>query len=670
MRLMTPESAGTPHIAIVGAGPRGISVIERIGALLASRVDRTPLTLHVIDSEQIGAGAVWRTDQTRTLCMNTLAGAVTLFTEPGATVRAPIRPGPTLYEWILLLRDDGHLIDPSHTATYLANPVDEQVKRTFAEEILSTRIDSNPSRALYGAYLTWCYQVALAGLPDFVTVHEHRARAFSVTDTGNGTDRISLSDGNLLTAHSTILAPGWIQPGPNDEERRLADAVTTNPELTWIRPGNPIDQDVEEIPEGGDVLVRGLGMGFFDLMVLVTINRGGRFTADPSSRYGIRYEASGREPHLLVTSGRGYPFLPKSEYLDLPPTSPLRRLRAVVTELSRPGISNSPVDVGTQVWPAIARDAHEAYYRALARVRPEVLHAPVDEIIDILDNTPVSPEIGPDLDDALAGLVEPDELFGLPKISAPLAGITGTPDELREYIGTGLLADLVDAREAYDSPTKEGLWAISSCRKPLAVLCQNGRATVESRSTIYAEIMALGQMVGSGPPYFRSLQLLALVDAGLITFIGSDPELTVADGAFTVTSPTTGNTPFRSTTLVDAWMHSPDIRHDPGSPASPDSEGIIASLDDRIRLFTWENTSNPRTPAMPTGSPEVDPVSRRVVHAAGDVDKRVHVIGVPTWAQMADTTISPMPGTNPLMLQETDAAAVSAVTVAMEATGR
>ena len=75
-------------IAIVGAGPRGISITERIAAYLGDRSEA--LTLHIIDDAQTGAGRIWETDQTRTLCMNTLAGAVTLFTEPGATVSAPV----------------------------------------------------------------------------------------------------------------------------------------------------------------------------------------------------------------------------------------------------------------------------------------------------------------------------------------------------------------------------------------------------------------------------------------------------------------------------------------------------------------------------------------------------------------------------------------------------
>ena len=43
-------------IAIVGAGPRGISITERIAAYLGDRSEA--LTLHIIDDAQLGAGPV------------------------------------------------------------------------------------------------------------------------------------------------------------------------------------------------------------------------------------------------------------------------------------------------------------------------------------------------------------------------------------------------------------------------------------------------------------------------------------------------------------------------------------------------------------------------------------------------------------------------------------
>ena len=56
-------SASSPAIVLVGAGPRGVSLLERIGANLPESPD--PLVVHVIDDTELGAGRIWRTDQSR-----------------------------------------------------------------------------------------------------------------------------------------------------------------------------------------------------------------------------------------------------------------------------------------------------------------------------------------------------------------------------------------------------------------------------------------------------------------------------------------------------------------------------------------------------------------------------------------------------------------------------
>ena len=176
----------TASIAIVGAGPRGISILERIAA---RREDHSPaVDIHLIDDVQVGAGRVWDTDQTSTLCMNTLAGRVTLFTEPGATVTAPVVEGPTMYQWLQLLRGDDPAacdITDAQEALFRAHPADERVMATFGDEIRATVPQSNPTRALYGEYLRWVLDAVLARLPESVTVHRHAARVTGIRDRGD-----------------------------------------------------------------------------------------------------------------------------------------------------------------------------------------------------------------------------------------------------------------------------------------------------------------------------------------------------------------------------------------------------------------------------------------------------------------------------------------------------
>lgn len=620
-----------PSIAIVGAGPRGISLVERLAAHLRAAPLAAPLTLHIIDDAPLGAGRIWDTEQTRTLCMNTLAGAVTLFTEPGSTTTAPVLEGPILYEWIQLLRGERPDLSPAKLELYDAFPPHRDLASSFAEELEQTRPESNPSRALYGAYLEWGYEVALAQLPENVDVVQHRARALSVEDSGEQ-DVITLSDDATVTADATVLAYGWQVPALNESERALADAAQSG--LHWVRPDNPVEQPVSDVPAGEKVLVRGLGMGFFDVMALLTIDRGGEFVEDPSTRSGLRYEPSGDEPHFIVSSGRGYPYIPKSEYHALPPKAALTRFRAAVAALD----PKAELDFGTQLLPHILRDAYAEYYENQARVTPEALKRPLEDILATIDATAVDAADLRSMADQLTAALEgsSSQPLDLAHWANPLADFEGA--DVTEYIAESLARDIREAVAAADSPLKSALWAISAARKPASIAGSEGRMTWESRTSTYKEFMAFGQMVGSGPPLFRTRQLLALVDAGLATFLGERPQLEVGEKL----TLRTAHGEASSAWLIDAWMHSPDVRR----AADP----LAVSLNGRVRAFVDHGQA--------TGSPETT-WNRRVVNPGGGEDPRLHIVGIPTYAQWPDTTISPMPGTDPLMLQETDRTAGS-----------
>ncbi|MGP6174476.1 FAD/NAD(P)-binding protein [Corynebacterium sp. A21] len=648
---MSGQNQHSPALAIIGMGPRGISVVERIAAELRAH-PRAPLTLHLIDDSEIGAGRIWDPSQTRTLCMNTLAGAVTLFTEPESTVAAPVFEGPIQYEWIRLLRGEREGIAEAKLTTFDNYPPNPQITVDFAAEIAESRPESHPSRAFYGAYLHWCFEVALRRLPAEVTVIEHHTRVVGIQEAGNR-DVLTLDDASEISADATVLAVGWLTPGPNNEERELAAAVDKHPELTWIRPGNPVEQSVDQIPEEGTVLVRGLGMGFFDLMALLTFDRGGRFIEDAGTRSGLRYEASGREPHLVVSSYRGYPYLPKSAYGGLPPKPELRRLKKVISSLPTGMLGPASIDFDQQVWPAIVRDSYEAYYRTLHHVKPHALNAPVRDLIDALDRA--TPE---QVNAAAARFIpDPANRFDLFSWEHALAGKVAPRSEFTEYLAQRLVGDIADAAAGVDSPLKAGLWSVSASRKPSQILGAEGRYTFESRRNRFAALMSIGQMAGSGPPLFRTRQLLALVDAGLVSFLGAEPKLRVdgVAGEFVMKSPNTDETLVFAHTLVDAWMHQPDIRRS--------ADPLAKSLRQAGRTRPFHDTTTNRE-RIATGSPEVDPDTRLLVRADQQPDKRLHLIGIPTYAQLPDTTISPMPGTNPLLLQETDKVARHALAVA------
>ena len=62
----------------------------------------------------------------------------------------------------------------------------------------------------------------------------------------------------------------------------------------------------------------------------------------------------------------------------------------------------------------------------------------------------------------------------------------------------------------------------------------------------------------------------------------------------------------------------------------------------------------------PSASPDIDPVTSRLVRTDGTLDV-VHLVGIPVDDARGDGVISPMPRTNPTMLLDTSYATASAI---------
>ena len=95
-------------IAIVGAGPRGAGVLERLAASVPELLPRVGadavLDVHLVDPFPAGAGRIWRYAQSPLLAMNSMAADVTMFTDDSVRCDGPVVPGPSMWEWAQDLR--------------------------------------------------------------------------------------------------------------------------------------------------------------------------------------------------------------------------------------------------------------------------------------------------------------------------------------------------------------------------------------------------------------------------------------------------------------------------------------------------------------------------------------------------------------------------------------
>src|ERR1700712_4425210 len=97
-------------VVVVGAGPRAVGWLERFAAARSVAAERPPVVLPLVDPFPAGPGRIWRREQSPLLKLNSMAEDVTMFTDDSCTIDGPVRPGPSLLEWVEGVRH-GRLLD-------------------------------------------------------------------------------------------------------------------------------------------------------------------------------------------------------------------------------------------------------------------------------------------------------------------------------------------------------------------------------------------------------------------------------------------------------------------------------------------------------------------------------------------------------------------------------
>lgn len=645
-RSERPDDAAAA-VCIVGMGPRGTSVLERLAASLREFGMTEPLTVYAVDPFAPGAGRVWHNAQSPEMAMNTLAGEVTLFTDTSVRCSGPVVEGPNLYQWAQLLLG----VEPLQAVTDAARAMFSSSRvpghltgdDRMRSELEAMRPWSHPSRVAFGEYLSWCYGVAAASLPDSVTLEYIADYAVSLTPGKRGRDIIRLRSGRLLRVDATVLSVGWLDVEDNHGDiGRIAELDG----FPWIRPASPIEQDFSMIAPESHVIVRGLGMGFFDAMAMLTIERGGRF--EPSGTgHGLRYLPSGNEPVMHVGSRRGVPFRSKPVYDSLPPKAEQKYVRA----LERPA-GGRKIDFREEVWPLIRKDAVRAYYSTLAQYQPEAFAADPQGLLELLDDVDPAADVW---QDAVAGCVpDPAHRFSLSALTDPVPSGLASHAQFQAWVRQYVADDLAEGRRGSRSALKAAAWSIGSARGPAGHLAAHGGFAARSFPD-YKRFQALGGMLGSGPPAFRSEQLLALMSAGLVemigpqTAIGIDPD----NGQLVAASPQFPDWSVRGDALLDAWMHSPS--------AGRCTDPVLVSLRSQglTRAFA---ITDPDGTEYSTGTFEISR-SLRIVGSAGDEHQRVFLFGIPADGIGESSIASPLPETNSPFLRETDSVARSVLRI-------
>nr|WP_067270766.1 FAD/NAD(P)-binding protein [Streptomyces jeddahensis] len=624
-------------VALVGAGPRGTSVLERLCASVCELLPGTRLTVHVVDPSPPGAGRVWRTAQPPELLMNTVASQVTLFTDDSVDCSGPIRPGPSLYEWAAgrsTRGTGGDLGDmDGRGPAYGLGP------------------DDYPTRACYGRYLEWVFGEVVRAAPPEVRVEVHAARAVKLDDEPDGRQYLVLDSGAELRGLSAVvLAQGHLPLVGDPAQERLARHARRHG-LRHLPPANPADLDLSAITPGEPVLLRGLGLNFFDHMALLTEVRGGRYERGDR---GLRYLPSGREPRLYAGSRRGVPYQARGDNAKGPYG---RHQPAVLTPEAIAGFrkradSGDPPDFLTEIWPLVAKEVETVYYEALlAPERLERSHAPAPggfrdrfRFRDRFLATPYgSAQEALVLDEF--GVAAGDR-WSWDRIARPYRDRSFSgPGDFRDWLLAYLREDAAQAALGnVAGPLKAALDVLRDLRNELRQIVDHGGLTGASRRDhLDRWYTPLNAFLSIGPPRRRIEEMAALIEAGVLEVLGPRLEVRPVEGAFAAHSPDVPGSAVRVTTLVEARLPEPDLRR---------------TADELLARLLETGQCRPHSiGGYETGGLDVTPRPYRLIDRQGRPHPRRFAFGVPTEGVHWVTAAGARPGVDSVTLSDADAVA-------------
>lgn len=541
---------GTMEICIVGAGPRGLSVLERLCANERVAPSSSSVLVHLVDPWPPGAGRVWRPEQSRHLLMNTVASQVTIYSDDSTRIEGPVEPGPSLYDWAKQLALLGPLAGRGGH--------DEETLR----EAKSLGPDSYPTRAFYGHYLNDCFERIVAGAPPHVTVRVHASQAVAMADTHGvpgGPQGVRLACGTRLNSlDAIVLAQGHVPCRLTPRQERTATLARIH-YLTYVPPANPADVDLSGIGPGSPVLLRGLGLNFFDYMALFTLGRGGSFHEEAGR---LVYRRSGQEPVMYAHSRRGVPYHARGENQKGPFGRHRPRLLTAeyATALRARGEDGERVHFGTDLWPLICREVEGVYYGTLLEAcgRGGERGAFEERFLAV----PADGETSPLLDEF--GIAVTDR-WDWERIAQPCRGNRfGDRTEFRAWLLDHLRDDLDAARSGnVRGPLKAALDVLRDLRNEIRLAVDHGGLEGNShRDDLEGWYTPLNAFLSIGPPASRIAEMIALIEAGLLELTGPGTEVRfdTADPSFVAESASVPGPPVRSRALIEARLPEPDLR--------------------------------------------------------------------------------------------------------------
>ncbi|AJK49832.1 FAD/NAD(P)-binding protein [Burkholderia plantarii] len=475
-------------LTVIGMGPRGVSLLERLAQHLHAHRSEVPIRVHVVDPGECGQGTHYDT-QPWHLLTNTLASQVTIFPPDNAVGGAA---APSFIEWA---RQAGYRhFDGAFHPT--GAPHGEEIGE---QHYLP--------RQLLGRYFSAAFDRIVRALPANVTVCHHRRAALDVEPAGHGFV-VHLAGGATLQTDYLMLTTGHGKRKPDQADLAHEAFVTAlgarNDRLDFLSHAYPAER-LGRISPDATVAIQGMGLTAHDVVSHLTVGRGGRFVRRDGK---LRYERSGREPAMLLFSRSGLPFSARAinqkgaagrytpRFLTM---EAIARLR----EQARSARGDPRIDFVTELMPLVMADM--AYASQMARTGREP--APGTFVFDAAAREAIEAILDP------VGTRRFDDL-----------------QRYRDFFRGFLVDDLVEVDKGnVGSPLKAATDVLRDLREQFRHAAEFGGFTPDSNRVFTEQFVNTLNRIVFGPPRHRNLEWLTLIDQGLLDVAGGPGASVVHD---------------------------------------------------------------------------------------------------------------------------------------------
>lgn len=605
------------QVAIIGAGPRGLAVAER---LINLAEDDTKLDIQIFDPYAIG-GRVWDPFilQNQQFLMNTVIDQITLFNDDSIENGGKPLPGPNLRQWLA-----------GQAATFLA--AHPEFDSFYQQEVARLKQPGDfASRGMMGVYAAWFFEWLTQRVRQNQTLTFTQQAVTQVTPIGQKF-QLTLADGMQILSDQVVMALGHSDDYLSEEEAGFKTFAAEN-QLKYVAPMHPAEADLSAFDENDTIIVRGLGLSFFDYLSALTVGKGGQFVRNATGE--LDYIPSGHEPHVIAGSRGGFPlhargvnekdtselYVPK--FFTLPALDALRAAggghlqyddfeKLVVKELTYKYILNQLAIMPNR----LPYDQAEALRQALLTSDDLMATAKAFGLDDI-------------------------PAFDIDLIRNPARDLDAAVD-YATWFKTYLRSDIADAKLGNKHAPFAGTFDIMrDIRDRIRYVIEHEYFDADEYEKFLRQFKPFDVSVSVGPPLERIEQLLALIEAGI--FEVTAPQIHVDTEGQQFVARDVRQQEFRGNALIEARLGATDI--------AISRNPVIENLRQQGLLVQPTRTRADGS-TYQLGAATFDRQTFEVIDQNGNKVPHLYIYGITLEGLKWFGTVIPRPGVNTVILRE------------------